>query len=93
MLISFIIFILNIIGLTLEIIGFILMIKAEKSVEVQSGGFQGDTFVYSDTRLPVKKTQILGNHNMFTKGIIFVIVGLSCQILGLSLNYFITLGI
>lgn len=83
---AFIIFMFNFLGLLFEIIGFIMMIKSEKQVELRQGGFAGAEFVYSDTRIPVEKTQVLGNHGLFRKGIVFVIVGLTMQMIALFFN-------
>ena len=73
-------------GILLEIVGFILVLTAEKKLILKRGGFTSDH--YEDPETDTIPEEILGVPvpGYYNLGVIIVIAGLVFQLLGLATN-------
>jgi hypothetical protein len=71
---------LTIIGIVFEIIGFFLVIRSTKKLDLQGGGFTADRYVDPKTKQPPQHIESYPNPALYRPGIILVMFGLGLQI-------------
>lgn len=75
-------------GISLEIIGFLLMIMSTRKLVLHQGEFNSDIYVEKSTGKPPKHIEGAPNPLIYRPGIGLVIAGLALQIGDLLAQYF-----
>jgi hypothetical protein len=80
-----------IIGIGMEIAGFLFVIRSTKKLDLEEGGFMADRYVDPKTKKPPPHIESYPNPLLYKPGIILVMIGLGLQIVDIFvtqiLNY------
>jgi hypothetical protein len=77
-----------IIGIALEIIGFIFIIKSNPRLVLKQGGFIGDVYVDPKTDKPPPEIEGPPDPRMYRPGIYLVIAGLVAQGIDIAVSWY-----
>ena len=77
---------IGIIGIALEIIGFFLVIRSTKKLDLIEGGFTSDRYVDPKTKEAPPHIESYPNPLLYRPGIYLVIAGLSLQIVDIVIT-------
>jgi hypothetical protein len=71
---------LAIIGIGLEIVGFLLVIKSTKRLDLEDHAFMGPRYIDPKTKQPPPHIESFPNPLLYRPGIYAVIAGLACRV-------------